>query len=214
VAIIAITGRKGGIGKSSIAANLAAELVSRGRSVILFDTDPQASLVAWAGLGAGILAQIVQAVDATNPERFTARVQEAAKSVARVLIDTPPGTADAALLAALLADVVLLPVGPSPLDLMAARDALSLTRDARAQRGGRKPVIRFVPSRVTHTTLGQGLANSLEQLGEKVLPAISQRVVVAEAAMTGLTVQERALGSLAQQEFGALAKAVEEVLRR
>ena len=45
MAIIAITGRKGGIGKSTITANLAAELVALGRSVAVLDTDPQKSLV-------------------------------------------------------------------------------------------------------------------------------------------------------------------------
>jgi chromosome partitioning protein len=214
VAIIAVTGRKGGIGKSSITANLAAEFDALGHTVAILDTDPQASLVAWAGLGPGLLSRIIQQVDATSPEDFKAKVLAVGRSADRVLIDTQPGTSDTALLAALLADLVLLPAGPSPLDIMAARDALALTRDARRQRGGRKPLIRFVPSRVAHTILSQGLADSLEQLGEKVLPAIGQRVVVADAALAGLTVRERAHSSPAQQEFEALALAIEEVLKR
>ena len=69
-------------------------------------------------------------------------------------------------------------------------------------------------SRVARTTLSRDLVASLEEMGEKVLPPIGQRVVVAEAALTGLTVREHASGSLAQAEFQALALAVEEVLRR
>ncbi len=57
---------------------------------------------------------------------------------------------------ALVADIVLLPAGPSPLDIMAARDALALTRDAREQRGGKKPLVRFVPSKVLAQTSRQG----------------------------------------------------------
>ena len=213
MAVIAITGRKGGIGKSTLTANLAAELAALGQTVAVLDTDPQQSLVAWAGLGTGLLATCVTAVATASPERFQAAVRAAAATAARVLIDTPPGFADPALLAALLADVVLLPAGPSPLDMLAVRAALALTRDARTQRGGVQPVIRFVPSKIqAHTTLSRDLAVSLAGFGEPVLPAIGQRVAVAEAALHGLTVREYAPGSAAHAEFVALAHAVEEVL--
>lgn len=215
MAVIAITGRKGGIGKSTITANLAAELVALGRSVVVLDTDPQKSLMAWAELGDGLLRELVEAVDTAHPRQFVARVEAASRRAERVLIDTPPGFADPALLAALQADLVLLPCGPSPLDIMAARDALALAQEARTERGGSKPIIRFVPSKVlARTTLGRELAGSLEALGEKTLPEIGQRTVAAEAALSGLTVREFARGSAAQAEFEALAQAVEEVLRK
>jgi cellulose biosynthesis protein BcsQ len=50
-------------------------------------------------------------------------------------------------------------------------------------------------------------------MGKKVLPAIAQRVVVAEAVASGLTVVEFAPQSPAHEEFHALAKAVEKILR-
>ncbi len=213
MSVIAITGRKGGIGKSTITANLAAELLARSLSVVVLDADPQRSLVAWAGLGDGVLRVLVQSVDAMHPRQFRAAVDAAAGRASRVLIDTPPGFADPALLAALCADLVLLPAGPSPLDIMAARDALALAREAQAQRGGGKPLIRFVPSKVTRTTLGRDLAESLADLGEAALPGIGQRTIAAEAALSGLTVREAAMGSACQEEFAALAAAVEEVLK-
>jgi chromosome partitioning protein len=213
VAVIAITGRKGGIGKSTITANLAAELLARRRSVVVLDADPQRSLVAWAGLGDGVLRDLVQPVDAMHARQFRAAVEAASARAARVLIDTPPGFADPALLAALCADLVLLPAGPSPLDIMAVRDALAVARQARAERGGDKPLIRFVPSKVTRTTLGRDLAGSLAELGEAVLPGIGQRAIAAEAALSGLTVREAAMGSACQEEFAALAAAIEKVLK-
>jgi chromosome partitioning protein len=213
VAVLAILNRKGGVSKTSLCANLGAELVALGRTVLLLDTDPQQSLTAWSGLGSGVLSTIVEAIDTTHPERFRAKVHAAAKQADRVLIDTPPGFADPALLSALLADLVLLPVGPSPLDIMAARDALALAQEARTQRGDHKPLIRFVPSKVSHTTLSRDLPDSLADLGEKVLPAIGNRVVVAEAALSGLTVQEYAPTSVAHEEFCALTRAVERLLK-
>lgn len=214
MSVIAVTGRKGGIGKSTITANLAVELLARRLSVAVLDADPQQSLVGWAGLGDGVLRDLVRPVDTTHPRQFRAAVEAAAGRAARVLIDTPPGFADPALLAALHADLVLLPSGPSPLDIMAARDALAVAREARQQRGGDRPVIRFVPSRVTHTTLGRELPGSLAALGEEVLPGIGLRAVAAEAALSGLTVREFAMDSTCQAEFAALSAAIEKVLPR
>ena len=130
LAIVAVTGRKGGIGKSTITANLAGELVALGRRVAVLDTDPQQSLVKWAGIGEGILADVIEAIETDHPQQFRKVVDRAAKVADCILIDTPPGFADPALLAALLADVVLLPAGPSPLDVMAAGEALESAREA------------------------------------------------------------------------------------
>lgn len=212
MAIVAVTGRKGGIGKSTITANLAAEMVAMGRSVVVLDADPQGSLVAWAALGEGILATLVKAADAGNPAQFRRTARAAAQEVDRVLIDTPPGFTDPALLAGLLADLVLLPAGPSSLDIMAVRDAIELVRQARKERGDGKPMLRLVPSKVVNTRLGHELEDSLRELGEQVLPPVGQRAAVAEAALTGLTVREFARTSRASGEFEVLAKAVERIL--
>ena len=213
MAVIAVTGRKGGVGKSTICANLAAELAALGRTVAVLDTDPQQSLVKWAGLGDGILAEIVEAVETDHPDQFRRAVERASRGTDCVLIDTPPGFADPALLAALLADVVLLPAGPSPLDILAAGEALESAREARAQRGGRKPAIRFIPCKIqTATTIGRDLAESLAAMGEKTLPALGLRVAVAESALAGLTVREYAYNSTAAAEFRALALELEKLL--
>lgn len=186
-----------------------------GRSVVLFDADPQHSLAAWASQGEGLLARCVQKVDGGSAEHLRTMVKTAARDVDTVLIDTPPGMPETAYQAALLADLVLLPCGPSPLDLFALKEALSLALKARAQRRSKKPRIRFVPSKVTATTnLGRQLSSSLEAMGKKVLPPVSQRVVVAEAVLSGLTVREFAPHSPSAEEFADLAKAVDKIARR
>jgi cellulose biosynthesis protein BcsQ len=122
---------------------------------------------------------------------------------------------DIAYQAMLLADLVLLPCGPSPLDLFPLKEALGMALKARAERRSKKPRIRFVPSKVLkNTNLGRSLSSSLEEMGKKVLPPIGQRIVVAEAVMSGLTVREYAPGSTAQAEFEELAKAVDKIVRR
>jgi chromosome partitioning protein len=214
MAIIAVAGQKGGVGKTTVVGNLAAEFTGMGRSVAVLDADPQHSLAAWAAQGSGILSRCVHKV---TGGAYTLRslARKAEKDADVVLIDTPPGIPDVSYQAALAADLLVLPCGASPLDLFALKEALSMGLKARAERRSKKPRIRLLPSKVVMTThLGRGLASSLEDLGRKVLPAIAQRVVVAEAVSRGLTVSEYAPGSPAHEEFRALAKAVDELLRR
>lgn len=186
-----------------------------GRTVVALDADPQHSLAAWAAQGRGMLAGCVEKVDASAAEALPATARRAEKAADVVLIDTPPGIPATAYQAALAADLVLLPCGPSPLDLLALKEALALALKARAARRSKRPRVRFVPSRVLmHTNLGRNLSSSLKDMGKKVLPPIGQRIAVAEAVASGLTVREYAPNSPAQMEFEALAKAVDKIVSR
>ena len=213
MAIIAVAGRKGGVGKSTIVGNLAAEFTAMKRNVVVLDADPQHSLVAWSQQGDGMLADCVLKISDAAALRSAAKQAEQDADI--VLIDTPPGMPETAYQAALVADLMLLPCGPSPLDLFTLKEALALALKARAERRSKKPRIRFVPSKVVMSTnLGRGLASSLSDMGKKVLPAIAQRVVVAEAVASGLTVAEFAPSSPAHEEFRELAKAVDKILKK
>jgi chromosome partitioning protein len=215
MAIIAVAGRKGGVGKSTIAGNLAAEFAAMGHSVIVLDADPQHSLAAWASQGQGMLSHCVEKVKAGDIDSLRVRARSAEKTADLVIVDTPPGMPEITYQAALVADLLLLPCGPSPLDLFSLKEALSLALKARAERRSKRPRIRFVPSKVLlNTNLGRNLSSSLEAMGKKVLPSIGQRIAVAEAVVTGLTVCEYAPNSVARMEFKDLAKAVQKIVLR
>jgi len=215
MAIIAVAGRKGGIGKSTIAGNLAAEMMDIGWRVTLLDADPQHSIAAWAAQGAGVLSRAVEKVKGGDAHALRAKVRSLDDSADLIVIDTPPGMPETTYRAAMLADLMLLPCGASPLDLFALKDSLALALQARAERRSKKPRIRFVPSRVPgNTNLGRGLSVTLEQMGKKVLPPIGQRIAIAEAVASGLTMMEYAPHSPARAEFTELARAVDKILRR
>jgi chromosome partitioning protein len=213
--VIAVAGRKGGIGKSTIVGNLAAEFAAKRRRVLVLDADPQHSMAAWAKQGDGLLKDSVRTISDGAPEELIAQTRESQKDFDIVLIDTPPGMQETIRAAAMVSDLLLLPCGPSPLDLFALKDAIKLGLKVRAARRAKKPRIRLVPSRIMmNTVLGRNLSTQLEEMGSKVLPPICQRVVLAEAVNHGLTIAEYAPSSAAHEEFVALAKAVEKVLRK
>lgn len=210
--IIAVTNRKGGVGKSTITANLA---VALGKSVIVYDCDPQQSLIAWAGFGDGLLTNLIKPLETDQREAFEKTLRGAAESHRYVLIDTPPGFDTPARLAAEIADLLLLPTGPSPLEIVATRQTLAVMAQVRDRRNDRgKPRVCLIPSRVTRTRIGKELERALRMTGERTLPGICQRTVIAEATQAGLSVLEYAPRfSPAVMEFRKLARAVQRLVK-
>jgi chromosome partitioning protein len=213
---VAVVNRKGGAGKTTLAMNLAGVLAERKR-VVVVDADPQQSAVRWGEQRQdGRLPFDVVALDAEAGvvEFKTGVLDRAATSAASlVIIDCPPELADATMVALLMADLALVPVGPSPLDLWAAESAVALTGDARQVRGDGRPLVALVPSRLmVGTVLARELGPALARIGP-VAPGVALRVAVAEAAIGGETVAEYAPGSPADQEFRAVARYVADRLR-
>jgi chromosome partitioning protein len=202
--VVSLIARKGGVGKTTIAANLAREAGVLAGETRLLDADPQRSLLVWASMGQGYLSGRVSAGAVEDEDSFRKLVAALKDSSSVVVIDSPPGFANASLWAIRASDLAVLPCGPSPLDLAATRETVALCRHLRPDLK-----VALAPSRFSNTSsLGRDLASSLGQLGVPVLPGIAQRVALAEAAMDGLTVGEYAPNSTAHREFQELAKAV------
>ena len=205
--VITVINRKGGVGKTTLAGNLAGELLALERRTAVLDLDPQATLTTWAGMGDGVLAIINRHLE----PKGVPDLQRALDGEVQVaIIDTPPGFDDAALMAAAVAHLVLIPCGPSPFDIAATREAVELIRGVKRADG--LPKLALVPARVQPTTLGRALPDSLAEFGVPVLPPLAQRAVLAQAALDGLTVAEFAPSSTAGKELRALASAVLEML--
>ena len=206
---VATTSLKGGTGKTSIALHLAAALHSPRRRVVVADCDPQRSAMRWAENGG-----LPFPVEALDTERGAARFRSDLERIEAelVILDCPPQLAEAAMLAAMLADLLLIPCGGSALDLWAAKEAVELAAEARVERGRKLPHVSLVPSKlISRTREALELPDTLEAFGEPVAPAIYQRVTVARAAVEGGTVKAN---TPAGREFQALARHVSKRLRR
>jgi len=215
--VIAVLQRKGGVGKTTIAGNLSAALATRRARVHVFDLDPQQSLTTWAKRGrpSDFLPPHTQPIetDRLTPHAFDRLIDEARQTVDFLVLDCPPGFSRAALLAARSADLALLPVTPSLLDLDAVNDAITLVHEARRARADHSPAMALVPSRVIHRTVtGREFPDTLSAFGEPVLPAITQRIAIADATVVGQTIQEFAAHSAGALEFRALGAAIRHLL--
>lgn len=209
-ATVAIVNQKGGVGKTTLAVNLAG-ILARRRRTVLIDADRQRSATLWAETG----PPAPFAVLAVDPDIEVDGLQAelCRLDAGAVVIDTPPELASVATAATLLADLILIPSGASPLDLQGTRAAVDLVRAARAQRDALTPRAALVPFRVLNgTVLARELPDALRRLAEPVLSPISQRVAAIEAAVVGKMVAEHAPNSLSAYEFGEVGRYVEEFI--
>lgn len=201
-AVVAVAARKGGVGKTTIAINLAVEAAAEGREVRVLDIDPQGSAALWAderadGQGGGASAVDVRV-------GLARRIDEDIKAAAGggvelVLVDTAAGVDDGTLAAARASDLVVIPCRASLFDLAAVMRTVDVARLARTQVA---VALNFVRARGAETGEARGI---LRERGIDVLEStLGQRVAVVHAQTSGLGVREFDAGGLAAQELRGL----------
>ena len=203
--IIALLNQKGGVGKTTLALHLAGELARRGRRVTLIDADPQGSALDWSQQRSREGLPRLFGVVGLARDTLHREAPELARDVDYVVIDGPPRVAGLMRSALLAADLVLMPVQPSPLDGWASAEMLALLTEARIYRP--QLVARFVLNRcAARTVIARETAETLAEHDPPVLATtIGQRVIFADAAQTGRLACEIAADSLAAREISALA---------
>lgn len=205
--IVSVANLKGGVGKSTIAINLAGALQSK-RRVVLIDADQQGTAAAWAS--AGRLPFPVEHMPLEG-QREARRLIDRVMSLQAdyILIDCPPHVGSATETAIGLSDIVLIPIFSGLADLRATESAVELVRRARHARNDTRglPNCLLIPSRVDRRTLaGREIESALGRFHEPIGPPIHQRAAFIDACTEGLTIGQYAPGSLADQEIEELKR--------
>ncbi|WP_299836724.1 ParA family partition ATPase [uncultured Jannaschia sp.] len=206
--VITFAQQKGGSGKTTLTANVAAELAARGRSVALLDSDPQGSLGRWFmtryDREDGVRGDLTFSTSSAWGIGYEAGKYRDSHDF--VLIDTPPKI-DGDLRPALKAsDMIVVPVTASQVDLWATEGVLEL-----AAREGKLPFVVMNRARAG-TNLTTSIRAALSKLeAEAAESVIANRVAYAEAMGAGQGVCEYPGAKVAAAEVSAL---VDEILAR
>jgi chromosome partitioning protein len=181
--VLSIACQKGGSAKTTTGINLAVEAVARGLEVVYIDLDPQVSACDWKDIR-GDKPPVVAATPVPHLDRALRAADEAGADLA--IVDTAGRTNDAASAAARVADLILVPLQPSLIDLKTLNATLEIIRLA-----GSKPTralltrVRAAGNRHEDTTAW------LEQQGVEVCPfVLGERVIYQDAYAQGLGVTE------------------------
>lgn len=202
--VIAVVQQKGGSGKTTLAVNLAVTCLKRGLSVALLDTDPQGSLGRWFMTRRERLGEVGLEFSTSSAWGVSYECEKLKKTVDLVIVDTPPKV-DADLRPALReADLVLVPVASSHVDLWATEGVLDLAARER------KRAWMVLNRARAGTRLGEDVARAAAELSAGLTEArLANRVVYAETLGQGLGVAEAGRGAAAAE----VAALTDEVLR-
>jgi chromosome partitioning protein len=195
--VLSLICQKGGTAKTTTAINLAVEAQAYGLEVVVIDLDPQVSACDWKDIR-GDAPPVVAACPAPHLDRTLKAAAENGADL--VIIDTAGRTNDAAGAAANAADLIIVPLQPSLIDLKTLGATLDIIRLA-----GSRPTrallarVRAVGSRHEETVAwlsGQGVEVCPVMLGE--------RIVYQDAYARGLGVAEAEPGGKAAEEIKAV----------
>lgn len=169
--------------------------------MLLVDADPQGSARDWAATRSDKPPFSVIGLDRPTIHRD---LPDMTKNYAHIVIDGPPRVAELARSAIIAADLVLIPVQPSPYDVWAAQEVVTLIKEASVFKEILKSVF-IINRKIVNTAIGRDVTEALSGYGLPVLQSqVCQRVAFAESAGSGQTVLETEPNSQAAHEINAL----------
>jgi len=208
--IITVAQQKGGAGKTTLAANLAIAYAQGQRKVAVADIDPQQSLTRWHALRRERLGMDSGfTVVPVGGWKLATEVDRLRRDHDIVVIDSPPHAETDARIAVRHAQLVVIPVQPSPMDVWATQPILEV-----AQKEG-TPVLLVLNRVPPRATVADEMMRQIEESflhnGARVAGSrIGNRVAFAGAMLKGLGVTEHEPQGRAAEEIRALS---EEILK-
>lgn len=208
--ILTITNQKGGAGKTTLALNIAAEWASQGARVKLIDMDKQHSALDWLETRDELGHPPLFDLEGYPTPNLHKHIHNKAQGFDHVIIDVPPQVDALAKSAMACADLVIVPVKPSPPDIWAAASTIDLLHDASVLFEDLD--YRFcMTQKLTNAAIGRDARRALGEYEdvEMLEQTIGYRVDFMYAFGQGLSVGEYAHLGKAHVEMKRLVKEID-----
>lgn len=181
---IAILNQKGGSGKTTISINMTEALRRQDKNVVLVDSDPQGSARDWAAAAQECPFPVV-GIDRPTIDRDIKAITDRDF----IIIDGAPQIANLAVSAIKAADIVLIPVQPSGLDVWATADMVDIIKQRIDITEGKLKAAFVINRLIKNTKIGNEILTVIADYGLPVLhTVIHQRVAYAGTISEGQTI--------------------------
>jgi chromosome partitioning protein len=189
--VIAVANPKGGVGKSTLATQVAGYLANRGHAVMLGDVDRQQSSRQWLALRPAHLAPI------RGWEVAHDAIVRPPKGTSHVVLDTPAGLHGKRLDEVMkIADAMLVPLQPSLFDIQATH---AFVQQLRNHKRADRVRVGLVAMRVKeHTIAAEQLQHFLATLDTPVVGQLRDTQHYVQLAARGLTLWDLSTGRVAR----------------
>lgn len=187
--IIAVLNQKGGVGKTTLATNIAAKL-NETHKVLLVDSDCQGSARDWHALreSYGRTDLTLVALDRPNLMRDIAKI---GAGFDYAVIDGAPRLEEMAAATIKCADLVIIPVQPSEYDVWATDELIKFIKCRQEIANGQPKSYFFISRKIPNTRVGKRVYQKIEQYEMPVMAAFtSQRVAYIDSVKWGQSVTE------------------------
>jgi len=165
VPVLAFLNQKGGVGKTTLATNVATALAIQKQRVLFIDADQQGSALDWSAARKGELLFPVVGLPRDTLHR---EIPALGESYDWAIIDGPPRIYNVAKSAIAAADIVVIPVQPSPYDVWAAKEIVDLITEVRVIKAHLNAVFA-VNHKIVGTAIGRDVAAALASYSVPVL---------------------------------------------
>lgn len=188
--ILSVTSLKGGVGKSTITQNLAVCFAHAGYKVCIFDVDTNQSAIHWSGLRPDD-APPIPVFGQPDGIELSKNVKVISKDYEIVIIDGTPSLNKVTSKIIMLADLLLIPILASGLDMWATKQFLERYQDAVEQKERVIPAYFLLNQYQQNTNLAKEVKEVLEETEIPVLETnLKSRTAYREAVIKGLGVVE------------------------
>lgn len=208
IMIISILNQKGGTGKTTLAVNISREYTKRNIKTLLVDTDGQGSALRWHEESGGELIDLT-CLPLTTLDKD---INKFKGLYSRIIVDGVPNVASKITVSSIIAaDVVLIPVQPSPYDIWATEDLVRLIKQRIEVTEGKLKAAFVVSRRIKGTKIGREIVDQLSSFELPIfLHGTYQRVEYSKAVQEGRTVCD--MRSEAALEIIAIVNELEEFI--